>query len=345
MAQKKSDIPDAKVVIRPVASTDVKQLDLLEKSTFETDRLSLRRFKHWIQAANRIFLVADVNHELAGYGLVLLHKGTRLARLYSLAVDQRFKGRGIGKQLLVALEKETGKNNRLYLRLEVASDNQPAIALYKSLGYRVFRWISDYYEDHRNALHMQKRIRYLADNLIKRPIPWYQQTTEFTCGPASLIMAMASLDKKRGMTQDEELDIWREATTIFMTSGHGGSHPIGLGLAARKRGFSVEVYLNQESPLFIDGVRSEDKKKIMIMVDQQFRAKAKMQGVHINKDEIDQQRIAHWLEKGKAVLILISTYRFDGRKAPLWVLISGIDDQCIYLHDPDPAAEHYTGFD
>ncbi|MCL1487420.1 MAG: peptidase C39 family protein [Marinobacter sp.] len=70
-----------------------------------------------------------------------------------------------------------------------------------------------------------------------RRYPYYPQTTEFTCGPAALIMAMAALNQQQSLTTLEELKIWREATTIFMLSGHGGCGPHGLALAAWHRGF------------------------------------------------------------------------------------------------------------
>jgi hypothetical protein len=36
--------------------------------------------------------------------------------------------------------------------------------------------------------------------------------------------------------------------------------------------------------------------------------------------------------------VLISTYRMDGKKAPHWVAVSGYDEDCLYVHDPDPDA-------
>jgi len=51
--------------------------------------------------------------------------------------------------------------------------------------------------------------------------------------------------------------------------------------------------------------------------------------------EIDQQRISDWLQAGYAVIILISTFRLDGKKAPHWVAVTGIDERCFYVHDPD----------
>src|SRR5690606_26804601 len=110
---------------------------------------------------------------------------------------------------------------------------------------------------------MQKRIRYPQKNLLTRHCPWYQQTMEASCGPASLIMAMASLNRKYKPDKEEELAIWRRANTIYMSSGQAGCHPVGLALAASDRGFKAEVYLNKRGPLFVDGVRIPRKKEVL----------------------------------------------------------------------------------
>ena len=49
------------------------------------------------------------------------------------------------------------------------------------------------------------------------------------------MMAMTALDPSRTMDANDEIRIWREATTVFMTSGHGGCGPYGLALAAHRR--------------------------------------------------------------------------------------------------------------
>ncbi len=321
--------------VRQAINTDLLNLVELEESCFSGDRISKRRFQHWLKATNCVFLVAEDADGLLGYGLVLLLKGTRLARLYSLAVANRGRKLGVGRTLLEHLETATEARKRLYMRLEVAKTNTAAIHLYEKLGYRVFDEYSDYYEDHTDALRMQKRIRKLPTPLVYTQTPWYQQTTEFTCGPAALMMAMASLDETQQPSQNQELDIWREATTIFMTSGHGGCHPTGLGLAAHHRGFNAKVYINTQKPLFLEGVRTENKKHIMEVVDRQFRDKAQAEGVDIHYEEITQIQIQDWLNKGCAVLVLISTYRMDGKKAPHWVTVTAMDELCLYVHDPD----------
>jgi hypothetical protein len=35
------------------------------------------------------------------------------------------------------------------------------------------------------------------------------------------------------------------------------------------------------------------------------------------------------------LILLISTYLMDGKKAPHWVAVTGMDEGCIYVHDPD----------
>jgi hypothetical protein len=258
-----------------------------------------------------------------------------LARLYSLAIAPEARGRGIAKQLLRALELAAEKQLRLYMRLEVSRNNKAAIELYQSSGYRVFGEYSDYYQDHSDALRMQKKIRYRHADGIALSLPWYQQSTEFTCGPAALMMAMASLDPGVVCQQSLELQLWREATTIFMTTGHGGCHPMGLALAAQRRGFESLVCINTDLPLFVDGVRMPQKKQILTQVHQDFVQACRLSGVDVLYREVTQALIEYWMENDYRVLVLISTYRLDGKKAPHWVVITGIDAQCLYVHDPD----------
>lgn len=336
-----------KLVIRPAITSDLKALVALENTCFSNDKLSARSLKRWLGAKHGILLVAEQNAQLCGYGLVWCHKGTRLARLYSLAVLPTMQGKGIAKKLLNELEKATSERGRIYLRLEVAVNNDSAIGLYKSVGYRVFGQYSDYYDDHSDALRMQKNIRKTSELQVERLTPWYQQTTEFTCGPAALLMAMAALDSNTELSQSHELALWREGTTIFMTSGHGGCHPFGLALAANKRGFTSEVIVNTSEPLFLDGVRSDNKKSVLATVHQQFVEGIAAANILVTQKDVELTDIENWLSQGFSVLLLISTYRFDGKKSPHWVCVTHLDAHCVYVHDPfcEPGNDNQLAID
>ncbi|MDX1451458.1 MAG: peptidase C39 family protein [Oleiphilaceae bacterium] len=332
--------------LRPARMKDLDGLLALEQQCFQHDRLSRRSFRHWIQDAKGILLVLEEGGSIRAYGLVWCLQGTRLARLYSMAVHPEERGRGLAFTLLETLEQHARERGFLTMRLEVDTRNQAAIRLYERSGYRIFGEYHDYYDDHGDALRMHKPLRGAAQAHVQRVTPWYEQTTAFTCGPAALMMAMASLDERVQPSQSLELDLWREATTIFMTSGHGGCHPVGLALAACRRGFSAEVFVNTREPLFLEGVRSAHKKDVMQRVHQDFVSAAEhTPNLQLHYEELNDARIQQGLEQGEAWLVLISTYRLDNKKAPHWVCVSGIDEVCLYVHDPDRDGEEAQAID
>lgn len=327
----------AGVVIRPGQVADIPALLRLEETCFDSDRLSRRSFHHMLTKARAALFVAEnpaSDGELLGYGLVLFHLGTALARLYSLAVHPTGRGRGTGRRLMEVAEAETRKHDCVALRLEVRTDNAAAIAMYESMGFRRIMPLPHYYEDEADGWRYEKRLRFSPSPTVPQ-VPYYHQTTEFTCGPASLMMAMAALDPSRPMEPNDEIRIWREATTIFMTSGHGGCGPYGLALAAHRRGFDVRVVVTETGPLFLDTVRSAEKKRIMERAQASVREDFEAAGLSAEIGSISADGLAKELEDGWIPILLISSYRFNAEKVPHWIVVTGVDDHFLLVHDPD----------
>lgn len=324
--------------LRPAQPEDLPALVALENRCFEGDRLSRRQFRWLLQRGHSaICLLETVTPEgrvLVAYLLLLFHRGTTLARIYSIAVDPDWRGRKLGERLMQEAETLVLAEGCSILRLEVRTDNQGAIALYERLGYRQFGQYADYYEDHADALRYQKRLHRAPGGLV-RDVPYYQQTLPFTCGPASLLMAMKAQDASIELSRRHELQLWREATTIFMTTGHGGCGPRGLALAAWHRGFAVDLWLNVDGPLFINGVRNAAKKSVISLVHEDFRDQLAETGINEYRAELTQQDLQQALEQGGVPLVLISSWRFSREKSPHWVVIMAMDEQFIYLHDPE----------
>jgi ribosomal protein S18 acetylase RimI-like enzyme len=156
------------ILIREAVLDDLDALLALESICFESDRLSRRSFRRWLKGDRGILSVLEFERKVVGYGLVLLHKGTRLARLYSIALSPVVRGRGFGRLLVQALETKAMEAGRLFMRLEVSNVNTAAISLYTNLGYDLFGELPDYYEDHTDALRMQKRICFPGEGLTRR---------------------------------------------------------------------------------------------------------------------------------------------------------------------------------
>jgi predicted double-glycine peptidase len=219
------------------------------------------------------------------------------------------------------------------MRLEVRCDNAASLALFEGLGYRRFGVLDDYYEDHMQAVRFEKSLRPDLQPALAR-MPFYEQTLEFTCGASSLMMAMKALDPELKLDRTMELRIWREATTIFMTSGHGGCGPFGLALAARHRGFLAEIYVNDPGVPLVDSVRSPEKKEVMRLVHEEMLGDVEDLGIPVRYESLPLDLMEQRFAAGAIPIVLISSYRIYGEKMPHWVVVSGFDQQFVYVNDP-----------
>ncbi|MBI5040316.1 MAG: peptidase C39 family protein, partial [Gammaproteobacteria bacterium] len=293
--------------MRTATIDDLDALVELENRCFELDRLSRRNFRYMLTKANAATLVEDCQGELAGYVLVLFHTGTSLARMYSLAVDHAHRGEGLGGTLIEAAEAAALMRGCVYMRLEVRHDNTGAIALYRKLGYRQFGMFDDYYEDHADALRFEKlMVPHLQPELVR--VPYYEQTLEFTCGPAAIMMAMKALDDSVELNRQAEIRIWRESTTVFMTSGHGGCGAHGLALSAYHRGFDVDIYVKDETPMFVNSVRNEEKKEVIRLVQDEFIQEVAGLPIAEHYTKLGVEELKAHFNSGGIPVVLISSY-------------------------------------
>lgn len=337
MTLKTRELPE--IDFRLAQASDIDALCDIENQSFDIDRLNRRAFKRFVGSETARLSVAARGDTIVGYALVIFRRNVALARLYSLAVAPDMRGQGIGRALIARAEELSLDFGAPILRLEVSQKNQTAIDLFASAGYREFALYPDYYPDHSNALRMERE---LVPNamVLPSPIHFYHQTLPFTCGPAALMMAMNALDADVAMDRNLEIALWREATTIFMTSGHGGCGPLGLALAAHKRGFDAEVLSSRDGPLFVDTVRKPKNREVVELVHYDFARQAQDAGIPVTTGPFGVAEIEQRTKQGKMALVLISQYRIYGDKIPHWVVVSGFDDRFVYVSDPDIGEDH-----
>jgi len=328
--------------IRAAEARDLDALVELENAVFASDRISRRSFREFLTSPRAILRVAEADGAIAGYSLVLSRRGTAAARLYSLAVDQSRRGAGLGRALLADAEAAAYAADRAVLRLEVGAGNAAAKALYKASGYREVARLPQYYEDGEDAVRMEKRLR---DSTHQATAPYYQQTTEFTCGPACLMMALAARRPGYPTTSTMEVRLWRRATTVFMTSGLGGCEPFGLAVALAREGLRSEIWVTEAGPLMLQTVRNAEKRSVMELAQADFRQQAAELGVPVHLRRLEVWELAERLSEGALALVLVSGSRMFGQRVPHWVLAHGADEHHIFLHDPwveDEAHESAT---
>jgi [ribosomal protein S18]-alanine N-acetyltransferase len=137
--------------------SDLDALTALERDFFTADHVISRRgFRHFISSPKSTLIVADVGGKVAGCVLVNYRRGSKRARLYTIAVGAEFQRRGIARRLLAAAEKSARSHGYRFMRLEVRADDAGAIALYESSGYARFGRRPRYYDDCIDALRLEK---------------------------------------------------------------------------------------------------------------------------------------------------------------------------------------------
>jgi ribosomal protein S18 acetylase RimI-like enzyme len=324
---------ELEIMIRVATLDDLGRLLELERRCFDTDRISRRSFRHLLTRARATTLVWDDDGVLGGYALVLFSKGTALSRLYSIAVDERMRGRGVGRQLLAAAERAALNRGSVSMRSEIRRDNAPSIALFQAAGYRQFGEVANYYEDLMDALRFERNI---APEVAGHPldVPFYRQTTDFTCGPCAAMMAMRALDAGAPFDRAEELRLWRESTSIYMASGHGGCGPYGLAVAATKRGFAVDVAVVESGTFLSDTVRNPEKKEVMRVVEADYLQQAAQLSVPIRHSAVSLGELRRRVCDGAVPVVLISSHRIYEETFPHWVTVTGVGNRYVTVHDP-----------
>jgi [ribosomal protein S18]-alanine N-acetyltransferase len=152
--------------IRSAEPADIGALIDLENRSFSSDRISRSGLRRLIASPSAEVIVAAQGEAVAGYAVLLYRAGSRLARLYSLAVASEF--RGLGRELLAAAETHASRHGCSLLRLEVRHDNQRAVNLYERAGYRRFGEKAGYYADGATALRFEKTLGVRAKAAVVR---------------------------------------------------------------------------------------------------------------------------------------------------------------------------------
>jgi len=146
------------VRIRTAHRDDLDALVDLENRSFVTDRVSRAQYRRHLDGETAIVLACESQGRLVGSALVFLRKGSRRARLYSIAIDHHCRGMGVGGALFAAAERAVLDRGRDRLYLEVREDNAVAIRLYESRGYIHVDTLPAFYEDGAAARRYEKAL-------------------------------------------------------------------------------------------------------------------------------------------------------------------------------------------
>lgn len=327
--------------IRLAANCDLDDLVGLENKAFASDRFTRKQIEYLLTEARSTILLLEHKEQVIGVSYLLWRSPNRAGRIYNIAIDPEVHGQGLGTILLKESELEAARRRCRQLLLEVRVDNEQAITFYKKYGYEIKRRLPGYYDDGAPGFKMVKNLDVKVPDNLNLQIPYFHQTLDFTCGAACVMMILKYFHPEMHTNRTLELNLWKEATQIFLTSGIGGTDPFGLALTAFRRGHQSKVILSKDQTPFFASVRKEDKRQVLKLMHNDYRQKAIDAGIGEGYFDFTMEDIISGMFRGMIPIVLISTYRLSGDRVPHWVVITGFDSKHIFFHDPD--MESYQG--
>ena len=195
----------------------------------------------------------------------------------------------------------------------------------------------EYYEDGGDALRFEKRLD--AARALAAPPPYFHQTTEFTCGPACMMMALAWADRtsERRRPPRSSSSSGAKPAPSFASSGPGGCEPFGMAVALKRRGLSPEIYVSRAGPYFLDTVRSADKRRVMRLTQLEFQRQAQALGIPTHLTPVNESVLMQAFDAGSVAIVLVSGYHMVPRGKPHWIFAFGRDGRHVLMHDPGGA--------
>ncbi|NEB40694.1 peptidase C39 family protein [Streptomyces sp. SID14515] len=175
-------------------------------------------------------------------------------------------------------------------------------------------------------------VRWTAGDGIAEPPPYYRQSTHFTCGAVTALLAQvrAGVEPWHALDREAELTLWRDATNF------PACEPVGLGVAVRRRWptASVEVFLDTDEPVLLDHL-SGSEREWRAVLQRASRSDARRSGVPVSSRRLSLTGLREAIGRRRQhVLLLVSLTTMQGFDVPHWVLCHGVVPGAVVLEDP-----------
>jgi ribosomal-protein-alanine N-acetyltransferase len=146
------------VEIRLMSAADVSAVKVIEDELFPIDAWSESLFLGELaeQSVSREVAVALIAGSIVGYASFRYVGKQGDVNTVAVSTDQQ--GKGIGTALMDWLEEQATKHNVREIFLEVRSDNEPAIAMYRARDYERIDIRRNYYGNTIDAFIMRKKV-------------------------------------------------------------------------------------------------------------------------------------------------------------------------------------------
>lgn len=170
-------------------------------------------------------------------------------------------------------------------------------------------------------------------------VPYYAQSSEFTCGPACVLMVMKHFNPTIDLSRELEFEVWRQCNMI----GIRGADPYGLSVPLLDAGYEVRLITQRKR--VIDRkpwmrrlrrffTREEIELSFFGMKENQRRALSRNLPVEYKPPRVAD--IVNRVREGFVPVALVHMGVVHSLNIPHWVVVTDADEEVVTFNDPYP---------
>lgn len=175
---------------------------------------------------------------------------------------------------------------------------------------------------------------------MRLKIPYYAQTSEFTCGPACVLMILKLFNAHLKMNRTLEFEVWRQCNMI----GARSVDPFGISVPLLDAGYEVRLLTQRRRMVDHDlwrrrrqeyGLTLEDEELAVFGVAEN-KKRALSRGLSVVYGRLTVDRVARYFREGFIPLALVHMGVVHQLDIPHWVVVTDVGDYHVSFNDPYP---------
>lgn len=179
----------------------------------------------------------------------------------------------------------------------------------------------------------------MKDARVKFNVPYYAQSSEFTCGPACVLMVMKHFDPRMEIGRALEFEIWRQCNMV----GIKGADPYGLSVPLIDADYEVRLVTKRRrivdpKPWRRRLIRhfSSEEIELSLFGMRENQRRALSRNLHVNYKRPVVADIIRRVREGFVPIALVHMGVVHSLNIPHWVVVTDADVDNVVFNDPYP---------
>jgi hypothetical protein len=175
---------------------------------------------------------------------------------------------------------------------------------------------------------------------MRLKIPYYAQSSEFTCGPACVLMVFKFFDTHLKLNRTLEFEVWRQCNMI----GVRGADPFGMSVPLLDAGHEVHLVTRRRSMIDLALWRNRLREHSFTPEDADLavfgvaenRKRALQRGLSVEYKRLTVEHLARLFNEGFIPIALVHMGVVHQLDIPHWVVVTDTGENHVTFNDPYP---------